>query len=605
MKNLSLNNRGVLTSLSLNESTKFDKGSPKSVFKRTSQVAPSVRRNEITDENNIDEKPVEFRKNIPKTTSILQIDSNKPRDSRNYRSRKRIVTSLFINGLADDVTENMLYDVFSKYQSLVSLKICCDSDSKKSLNYGYLNFSDELEAKKAVDDFNYTILFGNEIKMMPSLRNTIYRKNIGTNVFFANLPLENKHLTTRAFYDTFKGYGEILSCKLDKRKNIGFVYFDNDKPAQMVINDFNNKIYFGNKIICGLHFDKEIRNFPNFDKRKANIDNKIIIDDELEAANIGVQFKKNSELILPHPNAIFVKNLPFDVPDEEILDHFSKLGPVKSVFSSNVTKYKSSWAFITYKKQTDTIRATNHFNNTKFQGKTITVSRAKLKNTEGNRTVYLNNVSVVCNQEFLRRLCLQEGIKAQKIYLKPDDHDSYSCSGYIKCNSKDNAKRVFEILNGKFIGGCYIHVSWDKIKDPLKDEQSDITQNKHNILPNLFLPNPAIQKHGNFISYKESNVTTEFISDKPSNHYISKEIQQIINIVNGHVKRGLEFLNNKVPCRDESIRCISEYIINVYWYGDLQNLSLFLQSINSNVRYEAILQQQIEAASNLLGLSET
>ena len=125
----------------------------------------------------------------------------------------------------------MLYDVFSKYQSLVSLKICCDSDSKKSLNYGYLNFSDELEAKKAVDDFNYTILFGNEIKMMPSLRNTIYRKNIGTNVFFANLPLENKHLTTRAFYDTFKGYGEILSCKLDKRKNIGFVYFDNDKPC--------------------------------------------------------------------------------------------------------------------------------------------------------------------------------------------------------------------------------------------------------------------------------------------------------------------------------------------------------------------------------------
>lgn len=88
--------------------------------------------------------------------------------------------------------------------------------------------------------------------------------------FFSNLPLENPQLTTRSFYLIMIEYGNVLSCLLERRKNIGFVYFDNDISARNVIKKYNNQEFFGNKIICGLHFDKEVRTRPEFTKRKKN-----------------------------------------------------------------------------------------------------------------------------------------------------------------------------------------------------------------------------------------------------------------------------------------------------------------------------------------------
>lgn len=83
---------------------------------------------------------------------------------------------------------------------------------------------------------------------MPSMKNTLFRKNIGTNVFFSNLPLENPQLTTRSFYLIMIEYGNVLSCLLERRKNIGFVYFDNDISARNVIKKYNNQEFLEIKL---------------------------------------------------------------------------------------------------------------------------------------------------------------------------------------------------------------------------------------------------------------------------------------------------------------------------------------------------------------------
>lgn len=151
--------------------------------------------------------------------------------------------------------------------------------TKKSLGHGYLNFEDKEEAEKAMEELNYTKVNGKEIRIMPSLRNTTFRKNFGTNVFFSNLPLNNPLLTTRVFYDTFSRYGKILSCKLDSRKDIGFVYFEDEK-LRNVIKMYNNTSFFGKKILCGIHFDKEVRSVPNFETQKSRLDAETIIEKE-------------------------------------------------------------------------------------------------------------------------------------------------------------------------------------------------------------------------------------------------------------------------------------------------------------------------------------
>ena len=170
-----------------------------------------------------------------------QNQNNKQKKGKPQQVGKRVdkknLIPMFIGGLGPEITEQNLKDVFGEFPSLHSVKICADSSTHISLGYGYLNFTNKQEVEKCVEKYNYTVVFGNEIKIMPSVRNSVYRKNIGTNVFFSNLPLENPALTTRVFYDTFKVYGKILSCKLDNRKNIGFVYFEDDKAATSVIGD--------------------------------------------------------------------------------------------------------------------------------------------------------------------------------------------------------------------------------------------------------------------------------------------------------------------------------------------------------------------------------
>lgn len=124
------------------------------------------------------------------------------------------VSSLFIGDLDPNVTEKMLNDTFRVFPSLISVKICVDSETGISLGYGYLNFYSSKDAETAIETFSYVNLFGREVRIMPSMRNSYFRKNIGTNVFFSNLPLEQPALTTRVFYETFREYGKVLSCKL-------------------------------------------------------------------------------------------------------------------------------------------------------------------------------------------------------------------------------------------------------------------------------------------------------------------------------------------------------------------------------------------------------
>ncbi|CCK73580.1 Mip6p NDAI_0G05970 [Naumovozyma dairenensis CBS 421] len=510
-------------------------------------------------------------------------------------------TPLYIGGLSKDVTEETLFEAFEDYKTLASIKICRDSVTNESLGYGYLNFSNSVEATKLIDDYNYTNLFGNEIKIMPSMRNTLYRKNIGTNVFFSNLPLENKQLTTRKFYDTFKKYGEILSCKLDSRKNIGFVYFENDKAALQAIKDYNNKVFFGNKIICGIHFDKEIRTFPDFDKRKSYLDSQLIIEDELEAGGEFLKFKQEPKCIVPHPNAVFIKNLPMTTNDDEILDFFSKIGPVKSVFASQVLKYNSLWAFVTYKKSSDTELAIQKLDQTYFKDRAISVTKAKSKKTNfkihDKKTVYLKNLSPICNERFIERICLQERIRVQKISVDPISPDILTNTGFVTCKTEVDANKLFNFMDKRLIGGCSVQVSWqndnpvERLKIPEKYYKSQcwLTSPKFN-------PKTTKQKQDNL---KRSVTSAEQMSKNEKSHK-----NQVLESLMGQVKRGLKFLNGKCNVGEENLRCISEYIITVFWYSDLRHLSNFLLAINTNVNYETILQKQIEQAAEQLGFKK-
>ena len=53
--------------------------------------------------------------------------------------------SLYVGDLHPDVTDGQLFEAFSEFNHLSSVRICRDSSSGCSLGYGYVNFTSPQE----------------------------------------------------------------------------------------------------------------------------------------------------------------------------------------------------------------------------------------------------------------------------------------------------------------------------------------------------------------------------------------------------------------------------------------------------------------------------
>ncbi|EHN02583.1 Pes4p [Saccharomyces cerevisiae x Saccharomyces kudriavzevii VIN7] len=542
---------------------------------------------------------------------FLRINNNKSSQKNGklkvFESKKLI--PLFIGDLHETVTEETLKGIFGKFPSFVSAKVCLDSITKKSLGHGYLNFEDKEEAERAMEELNYTDVNGREIRIMPSLRNTTFRKNFGTNVFFSNLPLNNPLLTTRVFYDTFSRYGKILSCKLDSRKDIGFVYFENEKTARNVIKMYNNTSFFGKKILCGIHFDKEVRSVPNFETQKSRLDAETIIEKE-QALN-ATQLKRNDGASKNNQsssqNSIFIKNLPIITTRDDVLNFFSEVGPIKSIYLSNATKVKYLWAFVTYKSNEDSEKAIKRYNNFYFRGKKLLVSRAQDKEERAKfiesqkmSTLFLENLSAVCNKEFLKYLCHQENIRPFKIQIDGYNESSATYSGHIKFRNFEDATRIFNFLNNRLVGGSIIMTSWERQSGTSKNYEDYGTRSIHTLSHPQITPYYRCS-HTNDPNSSSMRISSSMNSSTRSLIKNRSFNKKVLETFEKQVRRGIDFMRFPSATRDENVHGIAEYIFDTYWNRDVLVLDKFLSLLNSSPYHEGVLQKQIEEAANSLG----
>ncbi|KAL9171048.1 hypothetical protein ABFS82_04G184400 [Erythranthe guttata] len=78
---------------------------------------------------------------------------------------RRSCTHLFVGGLSYDTNETALKDAFDEYGEIIEVKVICDRVSGKSRGYGFVHYSSELAANKALKEMDGQLLDGRNIRI--------------------------------------------------------------------------------------------------------------------------------------------------------------------------------------------------------------------------------------------------------------------------------------------------------------------------------------------------------------------------------------------------------------------------------------------------------
>jgi cold-inducible RNA-binding protein len=79
---------------------------------------------------------------------------------------------------------------------------------------------------------------------------------------------------------------------------------------------------------------------------------------------------------------LYVGNLPFNVTEEALREHFSTVGPLSylSIPTDRETGKQRGFAFVEFKDRAQADEAIRRFNNQSFQGRSLSVSEARARN---------------------------------------------------------------------------------------------------------------------------------------------------------------------------------------------------------------------------------
>jgi len=363
--------------------------------------------------------------------------------------------SLYVGDLHPDVTEALLCDIFNAVGPVASIRVCRDAVTRRSLGYAYVNFHMMVDAERALDTMNYTMIKGRPIRIMWSHRDPSIRKSGKGNIFIKNL---DKTIDNKMLYDTFCTFGNILSCKIayddqGRSKGYGFVHYETEEAAETAIEKVNAKM-LKDKIVYVGKF-----------KRK--------VDREGEVGGAERKFAN-----------VFVKNLDEGVSEEEIRNLFEKFGEITSLaLMKNEEGVSKGFAFINFAEFDAAKKCVEDMNGELFKDKAMFVGRAqkksermaelkdkfdKIKQERINKyqgvNLYVKNLDEGLDDETFRTAFEQYGeITSCKIMRDADGQAKGF--GFVCYTTPEQATKAVTEMNGKILASKPIYVALAQRKE--------------------------------------------------------------------------------------------------------------------------------------------
>ncbi|CAJ1989329.1 PABP3 / poly(A)-binding protein 3 [Leishmania donovani] len=345
-------------------------------------------------------------------------------------------TSVYVGDLPIDLPrpEEAINNLFSTVAPVVSVKVCRDMATQRSLGYGYVNFQTTADAEKVIDALNYTgIAPGRQIRVMFSIRDPLQRKSGMNNVFVKKL---DTAINAKELQAAFTKCGRVLSCKValdsaGNSKGYGFVQFETAEGAKAALDMNGSKLG-----------DSEVVVAP-FVRR---------VDREVMAAK---SFRN-----------IYIKNIAAAATEADVKAAAEKFGKVNSLFLSEHAPFPTKFALVAFEEHEAAVQAIAALNESEESGLTekaakLVVCRALSKSERDRekkkaaslyqnhgRNLYVKHLPDDITDDRLREIFEPFG-KITSCAIMKEPNGTFKGFAFVCFEDKQHASAALRSLNGQ------------------------------------------------------------------------------------------------------------------------------------------------------------
>ena len=276
--------------------------------------------------------------------------------------RRSNIGNLFIKGLDKSIDNKALYDAFSVFGSILSVKVVYDQNGQ-SEGRGFVHFETAEAANQAIEKASNTMLKDKKItvELFKGRKERAVRTEQFKNVFVKNLP---ESFDDQAFLNLTQAFGQITSAvvmkdETGKSKCFGFACYAEFDQATAAVAALNDKEVDGKVLFAGRALKKSERQrllqIVRGDRRKA-----------LQERSVGVN--------------LYIKNLEENVDDAGLREIFKNEGTISSAIVMKDEKGNSrGFGFVSFASQEEATKAITEYNGRILSHKPLYVALAQPK----------------------------------------------------------------------------------------------------------------------------------------------------------------------------------------------------------------------------------